>query len=217
MSSSDEKIIQDAQKLYNKGEWAKAIDLIDMILTSNDEQQIAEANRIKGWSYYYLAIKGDKSLKAEKLEKAEECFRLALIKISEEKGLISILNGLPLVLWILERKQEALKLSDEVTEEFPNIPSVWNTKSILSRWGKDFQNSVEICEKVYETAIAKKDFRTAGHGKQNKADCFIELNQKEQAKKDYIEAIKMYKKHEERTGESTRFHLERVQKKLSNL
>ena len=217
MSSSDEKIIEDAQKLYNKGKWSKAIDLIDSLFFSHDEQKVAETNRIKGWSYYYLGIKGDESYKMENMGKAEEYFRLALIKMRKEKGLISILNGLPLVLWILGKKKEAELESFKAAIKFPQEPSIWNTKAILYRWANNWRESVNICEKVYEMAIEKKDFRTAGNGKQNKADALVRLGRTEEGKQEYQKALKIYKKYEKKTGESASFHLERVQEKLSNL
>ena len=214
---NDEKIIEDAQKLYKKGKWAEAIDIIDKLLTTHNKQEIVEANRIKGWSYYYLGIKGNENYKMKNLEKAEEYFELSLVGAKEDRTKISILNGLPLVLWILGKKQESLQLSVKATEEFPDIPSVWNTKSILNRWGKDFQNSVEVCEKVYKTSLIKEDFRTAGHGKQNRGDALVKLGKTTEAKEDYEKALEMYKKYEKKTGESASFHLERVREKLSNL
>lgn len=210
-------IIENAQKLYNKGKWSEAIDLIDNLFSSHDKRKVAETNRIKGWSYYYLGIKGDESCKMENLEKAEEYFKLSLVGTKEDKTKVSVLNGLPLALWILEKKQEALQLSNKATEEFPDVPSVWNTKSILSRWGKDFRNSVEVCEKVYKTALIKEDFRTAGHGKQNRGDALIELGRTTEAKDDYEKALEMYKKHEKKTGESVSFHKTRAREKFSSL
>ncbi|XOB41169.1 MAG: tetratricopeptide repeat protein [Candidatus Nealsonbacteria bacterium] len=215
--NSDRKIIEDAQTLYNKGEWEKTIDFIDMLFTSRDEQQVAEINRIKSWSYYYLAIKGDESLKSKNLEKAEECFRLALIKMEKKESIVSILNGLPLVLWIQGKRTEAWEISDKAINKFPETPSIWNTRGILCRWAKNFNEAVEVGQRVFETAVKVKDFRTAGHGKQNKADALVQSERIEEAKKDYIEAIKMYKKYEEKTEESALFHLKRVQEKLSNL
>lgn len=213
----NEKILKDAQNLYNQGEWLKAIELLDTLLTTHDEEEGAEANRIKGWSHYYLGIKGDENYKMENLEKAEEYFKLSLAGTKENETKVSVLNGLPLTLWILEKKQEALQLSDKATEEFPDVPSVWNTKSVLSRWGEDFQDSVKVCERVYETALGKEDFRTAGHGKHNRGDALIKLEEIEKAKNDYKKAIEMYKKYEEKTGESAKFHIERIEKKLSAL
>jgi tetratricopeptide (TPR) repeat protein len=209
---TSEDIIEKAQSLYNKGKWQEAIDLIDTFLTTDNEQIIAEGNRIKGWCYYYLGIKGDENKKIENLEESERHFRLALKKMKKEKGKISILNGLPLTLWILGKGGEAKLESFKATERFPQESSVWNTRSILFRWAKDFETSIELCEKVYETALAKKDFRTAGHGKQNKGDALKELGRIREAKKEYLEAKKMY----EKDGESD-FHIKRVKEKISNL
>jgi len=210
--SDEEKIIEDALVLYDKGEWQKAIFLIDTCLTTHNEQIIAEANRIRAWSYYYLAIKGDEKQKKENLEKSEEHFRLSIIKMENKNGKISILNGLPLVLWILGKKEEAWKISDEAIKRFKTETSIWNTRSILARWEKDFKKAIEVCEKVYETAERVKDYRTAGHGKSNKASTYLELHNKEEALKEYLKAEQMYLK----DGKSD-FHLENVRKKIKEL
>ena len=153
----------------------------------------------------------------ENLEKAEEYFELSLTGAKENKTKISALNGLPLVLWILGKKQEAKLESFKATEKFPQEPSIWNTRSILFRWAGDFETSVDLCEKVYQTAVAKKDFRTAGHGKHNRGDALVKLGKTTEAKEDYEKALKIYKKYEKKTGESASFHRERVQEKLSIL
>lgn len=213
----DEKILKNAQNLYHQEEWSKAIELLDTLLTTHDEQEVAEANRIRGWCYYYLGIKGDESKKNENLEKAEEHFKLSLAGVKENETKVSVLNGLPLVLWILGKKQEAKLESLKATEKFPQEPSIWNTRSILFRWAGDFEISVDVCEKVYQTAVAKKDFRTAGHGKHNRGNALVSLGKVEEAKKDYEKALEMYKKHEKKTGESASFHLKRVNEKLFSL
>ena len=213
----DEKILKNAQNLYNQGEWSKVIELLDTLLTTHDEQEVSEANGMRGWSYYYLGIKGNESYKMENMEKAEEYFKLSLAGAKENETKVSALNGLPLALWILGKKQEAKLESFKATEKFPQEPSIWNTRSILFRWGGDFGTSVDVCEKVYQTAVAKKDFRTAGHGKHNRGNALVSLGKVEEAKKDYKKALKMYKKHEKKTGESASFHLKRVNEKLSSL
>ncbi|MBZ9571822.1 tetratricopeptide repeat protein [Patescibacteria group bacterium] len=211
------EVLKKAQQLYNKGEWQEAIDAIDENLaTLVTDSDITEANRIKGWSYYYLGIKGPKDKKTENLEEAENTFKAVLEK-AEDKTRISAMNGLPLALWILGKKEEAWQVSDKATEEFPDIPSIWNTRSILCRWAQDYEKAVEVCEKVYETAIEKEDYRTAGHGKHNKADALVKLGRAEEARHEYKEAIELYKKYEKATGQSAKFHIEGVQKKLANL
>lgn len=215
--SRDEKIIKDAQNLYGQGEWSKAIELLDMLLTTRDKEEVAEANRIRGWCYYYLGIKGDKSKKNENLEKAEEHFGLSLAGGKKNETRISALNGLVLSLWVLGKKEEAKLESFKATEKFPQEPSIWNTKAILYRWANDWKVSVKICERVYETAIEKKDFRTAGHSKHNRADALKELGKLDEAKKDYQESLKLYKKYQKKSGESAKFHIDKVEEKISNL
>jgi len=120
-------------------------------------------------------------------------------------------------LWILGKKEEAKLESFKATEKFPQEPSVWNTRSILCRWAGDFETSVNVCERVYQTAVAKKDFRTAGHGKHNRGNALVKLGKIEEAKEEYEKAIKMYKKYEGKTGESAEFHLKSVRQKLATL
>lgn len=213
MSDEEKKIIEDAQKLYNQGKWIEAINLLETLTTQNEEE-IAVKHRIEAWCYYYIAItiKGEESLKLENLEKSEEYFRLALVGSKKEETIISALNGLVLVLWILGNKEEAWKISDEAIRRFKIEASVWNTRSILARWAKDFKKAIEVCEKVYETAKKVKDYRTAGHGKSNKASVYLELHNKKEALKEYLEAEQMYLK----DGKSD-FHLENVRKKIKEL
>jgi hypothetical protein len=94
----NKKIIKNAQKLYNEEKWQEAIDLIDKSLTTHNEQIVAEGNRIKGWCYYYIGIKGDEKEKTENLEKAEEHFRLASLKTNKKESVVSVLDGLVKVL-----------------------------------------------------------------------------------------------------------------------
>ncbi len=207
-----EEFLKDTQKLYNQGKWQTVINLIDTFFTSSDEQQIAEANKLEAWSYYYLGIKGEKSKKIENLEKAENNFKSALEKVKKNDIKISIMNGLPLVLWILDKKEEAWKVSNKAIKEFEKVPSVWNTRSILARWAEDFEKTVELCEKVYETAKKNKDYRVVGHGKHNQGDAFVKLDEREKALESYQKAEEMYVK----DGKSA-FHLEAVRDKIRNI
>lgn len=212
------EVLEKAQQLYNGGKWEGAIDTIEKnskIFTNDTE--VAEAGRLLGWSYYYLGIKGTEEGKRANLLLAEGAFKAALGKIKEGGTKISVMNGLPLVIWILGRKGEAWQLSDSATKEFPDEPSVWNTRSIFCRWAKKFEESTMVCEKVYETALAKEDYRTAGHGKHNKADALKELGRIDEARQEYNKALELYKKFEEITGQSAQFHIEGVKKKLSTL
>lgn len=126
----NKRTIKKAEELFKKAKWQKTINLIDESTTS-DEQIIAEGNRFKGWSYYYLGIKGDEQKKRENLEKAEECFRLALIKMEKEESVVSILNGLPLVLYAQGKKSEAWRINDKSIYKFPEAPSLWDTRNAL--------------------------------------------------------------------------------------
>ncbi|UZE93451.1 MAG: tetratricopeptide repeat protein [Candidatus Nealsonbacteria bacterium] len=220
------EILKSAKELYNKGKWNEVINIIDTFFVSFEDNDIAEANRIKGWSYYYKGIKGPEEEKNINIQNAVNSFKIALsllrkLLLSEKEKAkdteVSAKNGLALSLWILGKKEEAKIESLKATEKFPQEPSIWNIRAILYRWAKDFEESVKICEKVYETAIKKKDFRTAGHGKHNRADALKELGKLGEAKKDYQEALKLYKKYEKESGESAKFHIDKVEEKISNL
>ena len=107
-------------------------------IKSHDEQIVAERNTIKGWCYYYIG-KGDENKKTENFENAEEYFRLALIKMKKTKGVVSILNGLPLVLWMQGKQTEAWEINDQAIRKFPETPSLWNTRSKLYGWANSNQ------------------------------------------------------------------------------
>jgi tetratricopeptide (TPR) repeat protein len=212
------EILEEAQRLYNNGEWQKAIDTIDENLAELiGDEDVATAGKIKGWSHYYLGIKGPIERKEANLLLAEGAFNIALGKTKERKTKISIMNGLPLVLWNLGRHAEASGRNATAIGRFPDEPSVWNTRSILLRWAQQDDRAVEVCEKVYELAMKKEDFLTAGHGKHNKADSLVKLGKTEEARTEYEKAIELYKKHEGATSKSAKFHVEGVQKKLAAL
>lgn len=215
MTSENEKILAEAQKLYNEGKWREAFTLLQGYQTDFLEaEDIAESCRLAGWSLYYMATKGPVEEKRNLIELSSTMFSLALSRTSDTKKKTSILNGLPLSLWILEEREEAWGVSDQAMEEFPDESSVLNTRSILCRWAKKFEESVKICERVYETALAENDYRTAGHGKHNRADALKELGRTEEAKNDYAVAVGLYEQFEVATGQSAQFHIEGVKKKL---
>jgi len=212
------EVLEKAQKLYNDGKWQESDELIDEILPGlKIKEEIAEAFRLKGWNRYYLGIKGPAEQKEKNLQMSEGAYQEAIAKTTDKKKRISIFNGLPLTIWILGKQEEAWQVSDQAIEEFPDEPSVWNTRSILFRWAKDFKGSVEICEKVCEKALVKDDYRTAGNSKQNKADALKELGRIKEARDEYAAAIGFYKKFEKATRQSAKFHIEGVEKKLANL
>ena len=208
-------LIKQAQKLYNEKKWKEAVHILTSFVPETDEDE-AKAKRIEAWSFYYLGIKGSKAMKIANLLEAKRLFEIVLEKGQIEEK-ISAFNGLPLVLWILGEKKEAWKTSKQAIKEFPNIPSVWNTRGILCRWAKRFKEAVEVGEKVWETALKDKDFRTAGHGKQNKADALVQLKRTQDAKEEYQKAKSLYQRYQRISGKSARLHIESVEKKLSGL
>lgn len=212
------EVLEKSLKLYNDGKFLEAIQLIEKNLANFvSDEDIAEANRIMGWSWYYLGIKGPEEEKIEKLFKSKGAFQTALDQTSNPEKRISIMNGLCLTLWVLGEREEALITNIVALSEFPNKASIWNTSSILIRWAKNPKAAVPVCEKVYQTALEAKDYRTAGHGKHNKADALKELGLIEEARKEYLAAIELYKRFERETGQSAKFHIEGVEKKLAAL
>lgn len=211
-------ILEKAQKLYNEGKWQESDDLIFSNMPDpQNEEDFAEALRLRGWNRYYLGIKGPADQKGETLSISKGAFLEALRKTTDNKKRISILNGLPLVLWNLEEGWDALATSISALAEFTEEPSVWNTAAILLRWAERSKDSIPVCERVYQTALVREDYRTAGHGKQNKADALKGLGRREEARIEYATAVEMYKKFEEKTSESAKFHIEGVEKKLAAL
>lgn len=209
--------LKKAQELYNLGEWPKAKHLLDEYLTgipgSLTAEEIAEARCLRGWSRYYLGIK-DLEEKIPSLNKAKEDFLEALDQTQDPKISLSALNGLPLTLWILGEQEEAWKTNARALQEFPAESSAWNTCSILCRWKKDFLQSLEVCEKVYWTALEQKDYRMAGHGKQNRGDALKELGRINEARDEYAAAFALYREYERTTRKSAAPHLASVEKKI---
>lgn len=209
-----ENFLEAAQSLYNDGKWQESHGLLmnNWHRLTTDEE-FAEAYRLAGWDLYYIGIKGLND-KQESLRVSKASFQAALGRTSDSKKRISILNGLPLPLWILSEQKEAWDVSDRAVREFLEEPSVWNTRAILCRWAKNFEESVKVCERVYETALARKDYRTAGHGKQNQGDALKELGLVTEAQDAYASAAGLYKTFEKETGQSAKLHIESVEKKL---
>jgi hypothetical protein len=213
------KILAEAQQLYNDGKWLESDRvLIGWFagLTVATDEQMAQANRLQGWSRYYVATKnlGDKK---ENLTGAENSFRAVRKYTTDKEVLISVFGGLPLVLWLLDKKGEAWIESDEGIDSFPDEPSVWNARVILCRWEKDFAASIRSCEMVFKKAFVRQDYRTAGHGKQNKADALKELGRLAEAENEYVAAVGLYTMFEKASGKSAEFHIKGVLDKLEKI
>lgn len=209
-----------ADDLYKKGQYQKAIDVVENIIPLLiTGEELAEAKRIKAWAKYYLAIKGkgDLELKTEnaRIAETEACAVLALSQ--NPKRRLSARNVLSLATWVQGRHCAAIKTSDEAVKEFTDEPSAWNTRSILMRWGKYFEASIDVCDNVASTAFVKGDYLTAGHGKHNKGDALVVLGRRKEAAKAYHEAKDSYQQHEKITRESAKPHLEAIDKKLEDL
>ena len=212
------KFLEEARELYDEGKWSEAVNLIGKNMVNlSGKEETAEAARIRGWCFYYMGIKGPEGKKEEMLNFSRSSFEFVLGKSSDEKRRLSAFNGLPLPLWISGERERSWEVSDRAVREFPEEPSAWNTRSILCRWAKDFEQAIEICEKVYVTALWRKEYRTAGHGKQNRGDALKEMGRIEEAKLDYAAAIGFYKDFEKESGQNATPHIEAAMKKLTGI
>lgn len=208
------KKLEEAEKLYRRGEYQKAYDLASPEKTTTLEE-FGEACRIRAWALYYLAIKGDDK---NKLSNARDAVVYAedVIAFSEDnRQRLSAYNVLPIALWIVGEEFEAWQASDEALEEFPDEISAWNTRGILSRWAKDYEQGVLIGHTVGEKSKLKGDFLTAGHGYQNEGDALRALGRLSEACVAYRRALKQYCQHELSTGNSATPHIASVEKKLA--
>lgn len=219
-SGNPADILKKSQEDYSGGNYAESAKRIETNKYAFVEKSdIAEAYRLLGWDYYYLGIKGPPAGKISNLLKSTAAFEKALraVPVLEEKKEMSIYNGLPLPLWILGKRDKAMKISKEATHIFPKEPSVWNTRSILLKWKKDFWEAVSVCSMVSKTAIEKGDYLTAGHGQQNKGDALKEAGDNVAALPEYELAKTYYQKHEETSGKSAKPHIDSVEKKIAVL
>jgi len=215
-----EDLLKMAQKLYTEGKWTESVALIEKnMIGMTDTEDFVEANRILGWSYYYLGIKGPVTGKIPNLLKSKSAFEKALrvVPVFEKKKEMSIYNGLPLTLWVLGKKKKALEVSDTAVKIFHDEPSVWNTRCILLRWKGAYKESVEKCERWYSAAMVKGDLLTAGHMQQNCGDAHKALKDIDGARESYRIALERYQKYEETSGKSATAHIESVKKKLVDL
>jgi len=216
-------LLERAESLRNQGDggWNKAIELLEAdVIPCVMGDVLAEALKIKGWALYYRAIKdfgGSEDDKIKTCQEAEDVLRKSLINTEDRDILISVYNCLPLVLWIQGKQNDAWQISDEATAKFSEVPSVWNTAGILCRWANLDEKSIEVCEKVYQTAFDIKDFRTAGHGKHNQGDALKKLGRKDEAKRAYKEAEKLYLQFEVASGQKAIIHLTGIVRKLDLL
>ncbi|MCK5413306.1 MAG: hypothetical protein KAI57_02920 [Candidatus Pacebacteria bacterium] len=223
MNDKFTNLLEKAENLRNQkdGGWNKAIKLLDVdVIPFVMGDVLAKALNTRGWALYYSAIKDFRDSEVNKIAtciEAESSLRTALENTKDRDILISVYNCLPLVLWIQGKQDEAWKISEEAISKFDEVPSVWNTVSILCRWAKLNEKSIEVCERVYQTALAIEDFRTAGHGKHNQGDAFKELGRKEEAEKAYKEAEKLYLQFEHVSGQKATVHLKGIKNKLKLL
>lgn len=207
--------LERAGDLYRQGKYQEAYDLAVPGDKESDPEGYAEACRTRAWVGYYNAIKGDSQEKNSNANLAAEYARNVLSVSVDGGRRLSAHNVLPLALWVSGWQSEAYEASDNALKEFPDEPSVWNTRGILARWAGDHEQGVIIGDRVTSSASARDDFLVAGHGQQNKGDALRALGRIEEARTSYEEARKHYCQHQRVTGNSAAPHIESVEKKLA--
>lgn len=211
--------IEEAKALYAQGFYEKAGRLAESLRNiyfgTISIEQFAETLRIEAWAYYYLGIKGNPDDKRVNVNYARTCAEQVLFYSKDTKRRLSAHNVLPLTLWVLDEESRAWRASDEALEEFPDEISAWNTRGILSRWAKDYEQGVLIGHTVGEKSKLKGDFLTAGHGYQNEGDALRALGRLSEACVAYRRALKQYCQHELSSGNSATPHIASVEKKLA--
>lgn len=213
--------------MYNDGKYQAAIDLLDEAENREDcavIEEAVESCRIKAWCYYYLAIKGDKGESKEIIDKMKKVRAGTAIMFGGDvlcanqfpKKVLSAYNVLPLAEWVMGYKRMAWHYSDIAVLKFPDEASAWGTRGNLMKWAGNFEGSIEVFDKVTETALMDLDFRNAGHGQQNKGDSLYKLRRFGGAREAYANALKLYGWYEFRGGKATA-HIQSTQNKLDQL
>ncbi|HNR80863.1 MAG TPA: hypothetical protein PLB38_04240 [bacterium] len=208
--------LKRADDLYRQGKYQEAYDLAVPCDQKLDPEGCAEACRIRAWAKYYIAIKGNPEEKIRNAGHAAGYASVVSISIDPKRRL-SAYNVLPLALWISGNQSGAWEASDEALQEFPEEPSAWNTRGILARWAKDYEQGVIIGDRVTDRSVARGDFLTAGHGQQNKGDALRALGRIGEAHTAYEEALKRYRQHEHSSGKSATPHIVNAEKKLAEV
>lgn len=237
------EVLREADKAYNEKRYLDARNLI----SSRKEEFIkagmgAVALRRWAWAAYYLGNEGNPQWKKWIIENPvfyEEATKVGEEALSYEADStvrVSILNVLPLsTRWTRDEKgefkrQKAYLWSDRGIEEAkasgkPDlIASALNTRNILLREDKKFEEAKKGCQEVFAVSLLAGDFRTAGHGKQNEGDTIrmeIEETKDETKKKElhrealiaYRIAQAMYNLFERVTGEKATAHYESAGRK----
>jgi len=233
------KILDEADKAYNDKQYQESIDLVTKYFlesrgTTPDLNGRAQAR--VGWCLYYLGLQDNPRRQEgiidnpDNLLEAIKVWKNVLEYEINPKIRLSVLNGLPLALRFFN-KPATYQWSDlgiqeaEAAGDDSLVIKAKNTKIVLLREDGKYAEARELAEEVYTLAVGIRDFRTAGHAKQNLGDTIrLELKntQKTEAEKRFllVEAFQAYKIAEMKynffeaeTGEKATAHIEAAQKK----
>ena len=194
------EMLREAEKAYNEKRYLDARNLIKERKEAFIKGGMgAVALRRWAWVAYYLGNEGNPQWKKWIIENPifyEEATKIgeeALNYEADSTVRVSILNVLPLsTRWTKGekgefRRQEAYRWSDRGIKEAKAsgktdlISSAQNTRNILLREDKNFAEAKKGCQEVFMASVLAGDFRTAGHGKQNKGDTIrLEIESEEQ-------------------------------------
>jgi len=235
--------LKEAERAYNEKRY---LDARNLIKSRKDEfikgGMGAVALRRWAWAAYYLGNEGNPEWKEGIIKEPifyEESARIGEEALSYEADStirVSVLNVLPLASrWTKDEKgefkrREAYRWSDQGIEEArasgkPDlISSTQNTRNVLLREDKEFDEAKRGCQEVFTASILAEDFRTAGHGKQNEGDTIrlkIEEIDDEARKKElhrealiaYRTAQAMYALSERVSGEKATAHYQSAGRK----
>ena len=213
------RMLDTAHLLYRDGAWQEALDMLTGFPSRPfiPRWAAAEMDAIEGWCWYHLGMNGAFLAKRRRLQRSRRAFAQALTGPSDRGRRTWALNGISLVLWQLGEKLEAWQINDYAVREFEDAPTLMCTRAILFRWNKETDTSARFSELACEKAMAGGDYLTAGRAKSNMAALMDSLGRREEAEKSYREALILYEKSQDATGESARFYIGEAEREIAGL
>jgi len=229
-----EEIMKEAKKLYGDGKWKEARDLLLPLLEEKLYDMEASAlRRLLGWCYYYLGKK--KKEDPRKSGKSAVSYWDDVITLGISKDDInSALGGLPLAYKYLledtpENTQKAIEFAKKRVEEAPDAKTkkvALNSKGCIERDSGFIVEALKSFSEALKLQEPEESIRTTANLLNNKAVTLMKIvpclttskNTVIEETKDFFEqAKKKYRESEKAGGESTKFHLDRIEERLEEL
>lgn len=214
-------VLEKADVAYGKKRY---LDSRDLIRRNKNNFIAIDGNTLvlalKRWQYaaYFMGNEGNPRWKdwiidnpifyEESVAVGEEAIK-KFIQLAEVEIRISVLNALALATrWTKDtekkfRRQQSYSWSDQAILEsktscrLDQVSVALNTRSILLREDKRFDEAVRDCQEVFENSSLTSDFITAGHGKQNEGDTYRlmikEIHDEQEIAKLHLKACTAYK------------------------